>query len=117
MDAELKERYYQVFRTTNALTKVEYADVEAIMDKIGLDDKTCDEFIKKIDAWTEQYAQKFKQQQKQLQGDQLQQALLQLQEYAEKTRPRLPKETEDVFQRNMLEAIMNAADLQLLNTL
>lgn len=117
MDAELKERYYQVFRTTNALTKVEYADVVSIMDKIGLDDKTCDEFIKKIDAWTEQYAQKFKQQQKQLQGDQLQQALLQLQEYAEKTRPRLPKETEDVFQRNMLEAIMNAADLQLLNTL
>ena len=117
MDAELKERYYQVFRTTNALTKVEYADVEAIMDKIGLDDKTCDEFIKKIDAWTEQYAQKFKQQQKQLQGDQLQQALLQLQEYAEKTRPQLPKETEDVFQRNMLETIMNAADLQLLNTL
>ena len=117
MDAELKERYYQVFRTTNALTKVEYADVVSIMDKIGLDDKTCDEFIKKIDAWTEQYAQKFKQQQKQLQGDQLQQALLQLQEYAEKTRPRLPKETEDVFQRNMLETIMNAADLQLLNTL
>ena len=117
MDAELKERYYQVFRTTNALTKVEYADVVSIMDKIGLDDKTCDEFIKKIDAWTEQYAQKFKQQQKQLQGDQLQQALLQLQEYAEKTRPHLPKETEDVFQRNMLEAIMNAADLQLLNTL
>ena len=117
MDAELKERYYQVFRTTNALTKVEYADVVSIMDKIGLDDKTCDEFIKKIDAWTEQYAQKFKQQQKQLQGDQLQQALLQLQEDAKTARPRLPKETEDVFQRNMLEAIMNAADLQLLNTL
>lgn len=117
MDAELKERYYQVFRTTNALTKVEYADVVSIMDKIGLDDKTCDEFIKKIDAWTEQYAQKFKQQQKQLQGDQLNSTLLQLREYAEKTRPRLPKETEDVFQRNMLETIMNAADLQLLNTL
>lgn len=117
MDAELKERYYQVFRTTNALTKVEYADVVSIMDKIGLDDKTCDEFIKKIDAWTEQYAQKFKQQQKQLQGDQLQLALLQLQEDAEKTRPHLPKETEDVFQRNMLETIMNTADLQLLNTL
>ena len=117
MDAELKERYYQVFRTTNALTKVEYADVVSIMDKIGLDDKTCDEFIKKIDAWTEQYAQKFKQQQKQLQGDRLNSALLQLQEDAEKARPRLPKETEDVFQRNMLETIMNAADLQLLNTL
>ena len=48
MDAELKERYYQVFRTTNALTKVEYTDVESIMDKIGLDDKTCDEFVKKV---------------------------------------------------------------------
>lgn len=117
MDAELKERYYQVFRTTNALTKVEYADVVSIMDKIGLDDKTCDEFIKKIDAWTEQYAQKFKQQQKQLQGDRLNSALLQLQEDAEKARPCLPKKTEDVFQRNMLETIMNAADLQLLNTL
>lgn len=114
MDAELKERYYQVFRTTNALTKVEYADVEAIMDKIGLDDKTCDEFVKKVDAWAEQCSKQFEQQQKQLQGDQLQQALLQLQE---ETRPQLPKETEDVFQRNMLETIMNAADLQLLNTL
>lgn len=114
MDAELKERYYQVFRTTNALTKVEYADVEAIIDKIGLDDKTRDEFVKKVDAWTEQCSKQIEQQQKRLQGDQLQQALLQLQE---ETRPRLPKETEDVFQRNMLETIMNAADLQLLNTL
>lgn len=117
MDAELKERYYQVFRTTNALTKVEYADVVSIMDKIGLDDKTCDEFVKKVDAWAEQYSKQIEQQQKQLQGDQLQLALLQLQEDAEKTRPHLPKETKDVFQRNMLETIMNAADLQLLNTL
>jgi len=117
MDAELKERYYQVFRTTNALTKVEYADVQAIMDKIGLDDKTCDEFIKKVEAWGEQYSQKIEQQQKRLQGEQLQLALLHLQEDAMKTRPHLPKETEDVFQRNMLETIMNAADLQLLNTL
>ena len=114
MDTELKERYYQVFRTTNALTKVEYTDVEAIMDKIGLDDKTCDEFVKKVDAWAEQCSKQIEQQQKQLQGDQLQQALLQLQE---ETRPHLPKETEDVFQHNMLETIMNAADLQLLNTL
>lgn len=113
MDAELKERYYQVFRTTNALTKVEYADVESIMDKIGLDDKTCDEFVKKVDAWAEQYSKQIEQQQ----GDQLQLALLQLQEDAEKTRPHLPKETQDVFQRNMLETIKNAADLQLLNTL
>lgn len=117
MDAELKERYYQVFRTTNALTKVEYADVQAIMDKIGLDDKTCDEFVKKVEAWAEQYSKQIEQQQKRLQGDQLHLALLQLQEDAEKTRPHLPKETEDVFQCNMLETIMNAADLQLLNTL
>ena len=117
MDAELKERYYQVFRTTNALTKVEYADVVSIMDKIGLDDKTCDEFIKKVDAWAEQYSKQIEQQQKQLQGDQLQLAFQHLLEVAEKTRPHLPKETKDVFQRNMLETIMNAADLQLLNTL
>lgn len=117
MDANLKERYYQVFRTTNALTKVEYADVTSIMEKIGLDDKTCDEFIKKVEAWGEQYSKQIEQKQKQLQGDQLKLALIQLQEDAEKTRPQLPKETEDVFQRNMLETIMNAADLQLLNTL
>lgn len=117
MDANLKERYYQVFRTTNALTKVEYADVQSIMEKIGLDDKTCDEFIKKVEAWGEQYSKQIEQKQKQLQGDQLKLALIQLQEDAEKTRPQLPKETEDVFQRNMLETIMNAADLQLLNTL
>lgn len=117
MDAGLKERYYQVFRTTNALTKVEYADVVSIMDKIGIDDKTCDEFIKKIDAWAEQYSKQVEQQKKRLQVDQIHLALLQLQKDAEKTKPRLPKETEDVFQRKMLETIMNTADLQLLNTL
>ena len=117
MDAELKERYYQVFRTTNALTKVEYTDVASIMEKIGLDDNTCDEFVKKVEGWAEQYSQKIEQLQKKLQGDQLHLALLQLQEDAEKSRPHLPKEIEDVFQRSMLETIMNAADLQLLNTL
>lgn len=117
MNTELKERYYQVFRTTNALTKVEYADVVSIMEKIGLDDKACDEFVKKVDAWAAQYSQKIEQQQKRLQGEQLQLALLQLQKEAEKSKPHLPKETEDVFQRNMLETIMNAADLQLLNIL
>lgn len=116
MDAELKERYYQVFRTTNALTKVEYADVESIMEKIGLDDNACNEFAEQVEAYAEQCTQKLEQI-KHLQGDQLHAALLQLQEEDEKIRPQLPKETIDVFQRNMLEVITNAADLQLLNTL
>ena len=116
MDSELKERYYQVFRTTNALTKVEYADVMAIMNKIGLDDKTCSDFVDRAEAWG---ADMVKQQEHIINSDmpdeQKKQLIVQLFESSEE--PELPKETVDVFQRNMLEAITTAADLQLLNTL
>lgn len=116
MDSELKERYYQVFRTTNALTKVEYADVMAIMDKIGLDDKTCSDFVDRAEAWG---ADMVEQQERIMNSDipdeQKKQLIVQLFESSEE--PELPKETVDVFQRNMLEAITTAADLQLLNTL
>lgn len=116
MDSELKEHYYQVFRTTNALTKVEYADVMAIMDKIGLDDKTCSDFVDRAEAWgTDMVKQQERIMNSDMPDEQKKQLIRQLFENSEE--PELPKETVDVFQRNMLEAITTAADLQLLNTL
>lgn len=98
MDNTLRERYYQVFRTTNALVKLEYSDLMSIMDKAGLDDKFCEEFMAKHEAWA-----------KDVQAESAEQI--------EKTRPTVPEQNVDIFQRGLLEAIKTEADLQLLNTL
>lgn len=120
MDNKLRERYYQVFRTTNALVKLEYSDLMRIMDESGFDDAFCEEFIAKNEAWAKDMQAQFallEPKIKQMPEEQQRAAIAQLKERAEQTAPAMPEQNVDIFQRGMLEAIQAEADLQLLNTL
>lgn len=120
MDNKLRERYYQVFRTTNALVKLEYSDMMRIMDESGLDDAFCEEFVAKQEAWAKDMRAQFallEPKIKQMPEEQQRVAVAQFQERVEQTIPAVPEQNVDIFQRGMLEAIQAEADLQLLNTL
>ena len=120
MDNKLRERYYQVFRTTNALVKLEYSDLMRIMDESGLDDKFCEDFMAKQEAWAKDMKAEFALLEpmiKQMSEEQQQAAIAQFNKRIEKTKPVPPEQNVDIFQRGMLEAIQAEADLQLLNTL
>lgn len=120
MDNKLRDRYYQVFRTTNALVKLEYSDLMRIMDESGFDDKFCEEHIAKQEAWAKDMKAEFallEPKIKQMPKEQQQAAIAQFNERLEKTIPAVPEQNVDIFQRGMLEAIQAEADLQLLNTL
>ena len=120
MDNKLRERYYQVFRTTNALVKLEYSDLMRIMNESGLDDKFCEEFMAKHDAWAKEMIAQYallEPKLKQMPEEQRRAAIAQFKERVEQTMPAVPEQNVDIFQRGMLEAIQAEADLQLLNTL
>ena len=120
MDNKLRERYYQVFRTTNALVKLEYSDLMRIMDESGLDDKFCEDFVAKQEAWAKDTRAQFallEPKIKQMPEEQQRAAVAQFKERVERTIPAVPEQNVDIFQRGMLEAIQAEADLQLLNTL
>ena len=120
MTEQLREAFYQTFRTTDARTKVSYDDMLLMLDQSGITDEMATDFLSKFDEWAKETQAKTAAKMKELDGKSEEEKMLAFvtfQEELMKTRPALPAQNVEVFQRSFLETVKSAADLQLLNTL
>ena len=120
MTDELREAYYQTFRTTDARCMVDYDTLEANMEAAGVDDEFCNNFINSVTEWGDKMQAKVDAAKKLCQGKSEEEtaAIMQpLVDEMQATMPQLPADKMTVFQTNFLNSIKAEADLILLNTL
>lgn len=120
MTDELREAYYQTFRTTDARCKVEYESLENILDAAGFTDEFCEKFMADVKVWSDKIQSKIDAAKKLCEGksEEEQAAIMQpLVDEVQSTRPKIPDNMVIVFQTNFLNEIKSDADLLLLNTL